>query len=249
MPSWSDALRALIWGQPFGDVYPPRPDVIPPPFDGRTAALDVLKLYLSEIVFYRAGDTNGPPIAFKIDPANIEIEPADGVKDAARPCLTFIPGPGSSEALGLGAYTEESSRDVYGAGTVVQWQAEYIETFQIEVVAPQRAHRRAIVAGIQRWLSPTENMYGLRLRMPTYYDQLVCFVVQRRTLSTDYVEENKKRRRALIEVEMRLTEVALVNYSSTQPTTRVDVKPAGFAFDPPTAEGLADDGTVIDVEG
>lgn len=246
MPSLSQRLRDLIWGQPFGDVSPPRPDPIPPAFDAATAAKKVLKLYLSELTFYRAGDAGGgDPIAFRVPDAQIKIEPIDSVDDAQMPAITFVPGPGKSEALGLGAYIEETSKDVFAPGTVVQWQSEYSETFTIEIACATRAQRRAIVAGIVRAMSPTEFMYGIRFRMPDYFNQLVVFVVNQRTISRDFGSSMKRRHMAEIEVEMRLTEVSLQNYVAVQPRVDVDVKSPGSSFDPATELDLRDDGTVV----
>lgn len=249
MPAFSDKLKALLWGQPFGDVQPPRPDPVPPAFDGRTAALKVLQLYLSELTFYRAGEVGGPLVAFQVPRAQIKIEPADDADDGQMPALAFVPGDGASEALGLGAYVEETSKDVYGPGTVVQWQSEYAETFTIEVTARSRAERRALVAGIVRAMSPTEFMYGVRFIMPDYFNQLVVFTIQRRTLSRDFATTVKRRYLAEVQVEMRLTEVALQNYVDVQPTLAVDTKAAGGSFDPATPDVLADDGSIVVAAG
>lgn len=242
MPTFSEKLRALIWREPFGEVVPPRDDPQQPPHDGRTAALKVLRLYFTELAFFRAGDAGGPPIRFQIPRANIKIEPAESVDDAQMPAVTFVPGDGGSSSLGCGAYVEETSRDVYGPGTVVQWMSEYKEKFVIEIVAPTISMRRGIVAGIVKALSPTEFMYGIRFKMPEYFEQLVCFTIDRRTLSKDYGSNVKRRFIAEITVEMTLTEVAVVNYVETSMSAQIDVKAAGSDFDPATAEVLADTG-------
>jgi len=242
MPTFSETLRSLIWGLPFGEVVPPRDDPPAPPHDGRTAALKVLRLYLTELTFFRAGDASGPPIRFQIPKANIKIEPAESVDDAQMPAVTFVPGDGASSSLGCGAYVEETSRDVFAPGTVVHWMSEYKEKFVIEVVTPTIAMRRGIVAGIVKAMSPTEFMYGIRFKMPAYFDQLVCFTIERRTLSKDYGSNTKRRFIAEITVEMTLTEVALVNYVETQMSTTVDVKAAGSPFDPATLVALGDAG-------
>lgn len=242
--SLSQRVLDLIVGQPFGEVSPPRVDPIQPAHDARTAALKVLKLYLSELTFYRAGDIGGAPIPFQVPPDHIKTEPVDSVDDAQMPAITFVPGDGTSEALGLGAYLEETSKDVYAPGTAVQWQSEYAETFTIEIVCATRAQRRAVVAGVVRAMSPTEFMYGIRFRMPDYFDQLVVFVINRRSLSRDYGSSMKRRHIAEIQVEMKLTEVSLQNVVEVQPRVDVDVKSPGSAFDPATDAELLDDGTI-----
>jgi hypothetical protein len=246
MPTFSQRLRSLIWREPFGEVVPPRPDPPPQPHDGRTAALKVLKLYLSELTFYRAGDVGGPPVPFQVPSANIKIEPSEDADDAQLPAVTFVPAEGTSDALGLGNFIEEESRDVYWPGTVVQWMSEYRETFTIEVVAPTIAMRRGLVAGIVAALTPTECMFGIRFKMPSYYNQLVAFQVQKRSLSRDYGSNTKRRFIAEIQVMMVLTEVALVNYVETNMGALVDVKAPGDAFNPATAAELADDGAVTE---
>lgn len=222
----SPAIRKLLWGTPWGEVFPKKPNPPPLATDGRSVALGTLKRYLSEITFRRSGgrDDRGtalPPVDFKVASKDIQIGWPDDEKKLEFPSLVFLHGSGDYEPIGLTAYIEEKTLDVYGPGTVVQWMSEYTETFQIEIWANKRAELRALIAGIETSLSPTELMYGLRFVMPDYYGQLVRFTPMKRQ-EFDEADSGKGRRRARIDVEMAFNLVALVNYKAAQWTLRVD---------------------------
>lgn len=228
MSKISDKLRAILWGTPFGEVFPAKENPPPLPEDGRTIALRILRDYVSELVFYRlAGiDENGkrrPPIPFQIEPADIYIEWPDNEENMRFPSLVFLStGPANYNVIGLTSYVEEGSKDVYGPGTVLQWMSEYTEKVSLEIWASKKSERRAILAGLETALTPTEQMYGLRFRMPNYYNELVCFTVESRELIDDG-DAVKNRRHARVTIEMRFNVVALVNYVTVNPFMKVDV--------------------------
>jgi len=223
----SPELRKLIFGAPWGEVYPGRANPPPLSFDGRTVALRTLRRYLSEILFQRPGgrDARGaalPPVGFKIAQKEIQIGWPDYEKELVFPSMTFLHGSGDYDMIGLTAYVEEETRDRYGKGTVVLWMSEYVETFQIEIWANKRAELRSILAGVETSLSPTEYMYGLRFSMPDYFGQLVRFTPGKRQ-EFDEADSARNRRRARLEVEMAFHVVALVNYELVRPELRVVV--------------------------
>jgi hypothetical protein len=183
-----------------------------------------LRDYISELIFFRAGDIGNPPIPFQIPKKNIHIEWPDNVEDLVFPSLAFLPSKGMYDAIGLTSYIEEETRDVFAPGTVLQWQSEYTETFQIEAWASKKAERRALIACLESDLVPTEQMYGVRFTMPDYYNEQVCFTLMSRT-NIDDADSAKNRRRARLDVEMRYTVVRLVNYSEFQPQTYVELRP------------------------
>ena len=220
-------LRKLLFGDPWGGVYPPRNNPPPLEADGRTVALKILRRYLAALDFMRPGDRKpdgkrGPPVPFKLDPRNIHIGWPDYEHTLQFPAVVFLHNPGEYTWLGLNNYIQEETRDVYGKDSVVMWMSEYKENVILEIWANKRAELRALLNGIETSLSPTETMYGLRFRMPDYYDQLVCFTPGTRQ---EYDEEDsaRNRRRARIEIEMRYTVVALVNVEPIQVTTQVNV--------------------------
>jgi hypothetical protein len=229
MPQISDRIRSLLFGLPFGTVFPPSADPPSPVVDGRTAALRILKEYISELTFLRDGG-QGPGVSFKVKDTAIFIDSyPDAVTEGQLPSIAFVPGRAEYVALGLGNFIEEASQDVYGAGTVVQWQAEYTENMTLEIWAGSRAERRAILVGLESALSPTETMYGIRFSMPDYFNQLVCFSLGART-NIDDAEASKNRRKARMEIEMRFNVIALVNYSAMIPRAVVETQDPGFPF-------------------
>lgn len=218
---WTGRLRKLLFGSPFGEVFPRKPNPPPKSVDGRTVALRILREYLSALVFYRPGtvdprtDVQGDAIPFQIAEDHIHIEmPDNEVALSKYPAIALLSnGEAEYDMIGLTAYVEESTRDRYGFGTVVQWQQEFIEEIAVEIWASSKPERRSILAGLENALVPTEQMYGVRFRMPEYFDQLVCFTPLSRTL-VENEDGARNRRTARIIVQMRFNQVALVNYAA-----------------------------------
>jgi len=224
-PPLSAKIRALLQGTPWGVVFPSRPNPPPLAYDGRSVAMRTLRSYLTEIQFSRPGgrDARGnvlPAIPFSIPERNIQIGWPDYEKEMEFPSLVFLHGQATYEPIGLTGYLDEDTKDKYGKGTVVAWMSEHTENFNIEIWANKRAELRAILAGIESSLSPTEQMYGLRFKMPDYYGQLVRFTVNNRQ-EFDEQDAAMNRRRARIEVEMAFHVVSLVNYTTVSPEVRV----------------------------
>ncbi len=225
---FSEAIRKVLWGTPFGEVYPAREPPPQPVVDGRTVALRIFREYLTEIIYRRPdkpkldGSAN-PPIEFRITPENIHIEWPDREVNLSFPAIALLAGstPANYDQIGLTGYVEEDTRDKFGKGTVVQWMSEYQENVVLEVWANTKPERRAILAGLEWALSPTEQMYGIRFTMPDYFNELVCFTFKDRAIVDDE-DAVRGRRRARITIEMRFTVVALVNYSEGRLQMKVD---------------------------
>jgi hypothetical protein len=215
-------LRDLLFGNPFGEVYPPKPNPEPLAVDGRTVALRLLREYIAAQNFWRSMGPNVPPKRFNIPVEHIHIEWPDNEEDMVTPSIAFVQKTeGVYAPIGLTCYVEERTQDMFGPGTVVQWQSEYTEPFQIEVHASKKPERRGILAALETCLTPTEQMYGLRFRMPDYFDQLVCFSLQSKRINDDQ-NSAKDQRVAVLNVEMRHHVVALVNYRPLGATVTVN---------------------------
>jgi hypothetical protein len=219
-------VRDVLWGNPFGEVYPRRPTPIPPVYDGRTAALRILRKYISELTFYRPGgkDVIGnqkDPIAFSIAERDIHVERPDDEEEMRLPALALLAKTnGDYEAIGMTSVVEEDSFEKYAPGTVLIWMSEYSENFDIEIWAETKQQRRAITLGLEQALSPIEQMAGIRFLMPDYYEQLVCFELQTREVIEDDTDL-LVRRKAKMEVQMRFNVVALVPVNLLEPAVDV----------------------------
>jgi hypothetical protein len=210
----------LLTGDPFGRVSPPKPEAPLPAISGRTVALRILQQYIAELRFSRPAP-GGRVHVFHIPDEDIHIE-QPGQHDLKFPSIVFRPGEGRYDLIGLGAYLDESTTDVYAPGTCVQEQSEYIETITIECWAETGPQRDAIVAGLEKALAPIEQYYGLRFHMPDYFERTVCFSLLSGSRPDD-AEASKNRRWALLNVEMRFNVVALVNVVSIEPIYTLDV--------------------------
>lgn len=233
-----DNVLDLLFGDPFGRVYPPKENPRVLSVDGRTVALRILKRYLRELTFYLPGgrDPNTgkacADVPFRFREDDIHVEWPDNEEDLRFPSIVFLStGAAKYDAIGLTTYVEEKTRDVYAPGTVLQWMSEFTENFVIEIWATKRAERRSVLAGIEAAVTPTEQMYGLRFRMPDYFNELVCFTAMGREIF-DEPDAVRGRRRARINMEMRFNQVRLVNYAElaviTQVQTDIDMDEQGL---------------------
>ncbi len=220
-------LRELLVGTPWGEVWPARAAPPPPAFDARTAALRVLRRFLVEIVFLRPDGRHPdgkpkPPIEFRIPDKSIHIGWPDYEVEMRGPTVVFLHQQGNYRPVGLTPYLFESSRDKYGPGTVLYWSSDYEENVALEIWAEQRAELRGILAGIENALNPTELMYGVRFRIPDYFDQIVTFTPGMRQ-EFDEEDSARHRRRARLELEMSVGVVSLVRYTPLEVDACVEV--------------------------
>jgi hypothetical protein len=212
-------------------VYPPQQNPDPGAVDGRTSALRILKAYLCELTFRRAGEVSkvtgkrGEPVEFRLDPRDVHIEWPDHEDDLHFPAVVMLAtGEAQYASIGLTPKAEEETRDVYAPGTVLYWMSENTETFVLEVWANTKAERRALKAGLEVALVPVEQMYGLRFRVPEYFNEMVCFTL----LSSRIVDDEmavQGRRKLQLSIEMRFNQVALVNYVEMRPVVCTEIGP------------------------
>jgi len=210
----------LLTGTPFGAVQPPRPALPLPAVDGRTIALRILRDYISELTFTRPG-SGAARIQYRIPVEHIHIE-QPGSEDLRFPSIVVRPGEGNYDAIGLVAYVDEATADLYGKGTVVQEQSEYREVITLELWAEEPPQRASMVAGLEQALVPTEQLYGLRFRMPDYYDRTVCFSLWSGSRPDDPMAA-QRRRWAMLQIEMRFNVCALVYCETMMPVFSVTV--------------------------
>lgn len=223
----SKRIKELLWGQPFGDVWPRREPPPPPVYDGRTAGLRILREYFSELTFFRPGgkDELGDPkdpIPFKIPIRDIHIEWPDNEADLHAPSLAFLSiGPADYEAIGMTSYVDENWQKEH-PGELLTWMSEYKETFSIDIWCETKQQRRSVILGLEQSLSPLEYMAGIRFVMPDYYGQLVCFSLQNREIIDDDMA-SVLRRKARLMVEMRFNVCAAYPVNPLEPVVDLQV--------------------------
>lgn len=221
IPTGSD----LIIGVPFGFVYPPPKDPIKlPHMDARTAALRVLRDYIAELVFYRTGDTStAEPNPFGVPKEQFLIEASDADHDLVFPSIVVPGGEEQFDVPGLNSYVDESTYNVFAPRTVLQVQYEHLEMLTLELWTTSRAERRSLLAGLIASLMPTEAMWGIRFRVPDYYDQVVTFSPDSASRLDEEFHVEAGRRIGKLRVEMRIPVVALVYAETLEPFVIVDV--------------------------
>lgn len=213
-------IDELLVGLPFGNVYPPGQPLAVLPKDGRTACLEVLAHHLASLRYAYPPNVernrSDKPLPFTISAEDIEIEQPPPVEKLTFPSFGIVSiGEETNESLGLGTFIDETTVDTYMKGTALQRQSEHVETLGIEVWTESRPERRSIIQTIETGLTPTEQMAGIRFRVPAYYWQVARFT-QLATVRDDSLAA-QNRWRAIIKVELNFTVVALVRVATFEP--------------------------------
>lgn len=231
LEQFSAFVRSVFQGEPFGNVYPATPPPVPTHIDGRTAALRLLRRYITELTFYRTGEMTseatattgriyGAPVSFQFRPEDVLTEPPDGDHELSLPGIAVEGGNADYESIGIGGtYYPPETKDLYAPNTIVAWLLDYTERIKLEVYAASKAERRAIIIGLEQAFQPTEQAY-LRFRMDDYYGQLCSFIIQGRT--TDDSEQNLGRWKVSFDLDLNYTVCTLVNYKTLQPVVEVE---------------------------
>jgi len=169
--------------------------------------------YIAQLTFFRGGGVGQPPIPFQINRRAMYTEWPDAEVELELPCIALIPGRGAYEPTALTPWVDERTRDVFGNGTVVQaLGTDYSELFQLEIWAATRGERRALVRGLDMAMSPSEDSFGLKLKVPNLYDEIVYFTPMSSTIVDDQ-DSARNRRKARIEVQLRVPLARLITYT------------------------------------
>lgn len=227
---FSKELQDAIPFSLFGEVFPNKQNPPPTPVDHRTAALRMLKLYLSELVFImptaRKPDGSYETAEFRVPKDNIHISTPDAEQEVQFPSIVMLGSKGTYETLGLNNYWDESTYNKYSPGTLLQWQDEYVETITLEIWANKRTQLWSLLSGIETGLTPTETRYGIYLKCKDYFDQVARFSPNDREIVENPGDAVLNRRIARITVEVSIIRVALVNAKLMEPTVEVSVDDA-----------------------
>lgn len=235
LPNLSQGLRRLLgrWHL-FGETNPPSTPTGASlqVQDGRTAALRLLREYVTDLIFYLPMSPINPhtPVrvqskAFRILPENFHLEWPDWVNESKYPSAVILGGPNPEYlARGFTPYMDESTHNVHATDTALQVQDEYSEMIQLDVWASKEPELRSMNAGIETAFSPIEGQTGLRMRMPAYFDETVIFTLRRKQVFGDSDASRGARHTSFI-LEMRFNIVVLVAVEIFRPqvVTNVDV--------------------------
>lgn len=215
----------LLLGWLFGSVYPKREVPVNHKFgSARKAALDVLRLYIAELTFYREGDKeDDEPIPFTVPLTNVFVEQPDNDVDMALPSIVFVQeGTEEYQSQGFVPVLDLSSRDRYGVGTALEVEHEHVESIGIEVWTSKKPERNAIVAGLQAAFVPSDEFYGVRFRLSDYFDRVAIFTPESSQRLDDQVVRG--RRVARMRVELRVESVRLVPVERLIPVVSLHVE-------------------------
>lgn len=225
----AEAARRLLMGG-WSDPSPPSPV----PSKGvdkepRDWALERLALYLSRVRYYRTGATGQPAIEFRIPRSNIRTEQPDAEKDLRFPSIAFQPGPGISLEIGLGAGQDDPSTfEVYGPQTVVVHSADYTERVVLEVWGSSIPERRAIMSGVRNALTSGERGYGIRMRLPKYFNAIAQYTLVE-SQRIDDADAVRNRRRGQLVIELLVPELQLVGINRLRPTVDVTTNDGNYS--------------------
>jgi hypothetical protein len=230
-------VQDLLVGTPVGDVYPRDPSIDGVPVDGRTAALQSLGVYLTSLVYCRPGRLGGPPVYFAIPPENFHVDRPPSEVDLIFPALVALSGPVTARSRGLIPTVDESTRDVYGAGTALIVQEEREETVPLEVWSSTLPELRAILAKLEQAFHPTEERNGFLLRTPAYYWRTARFILE----APEHPDEPmavQNRFKGVVRVFVAYDVVHLVHVRGFRPAGQVDAESPAYA-DPRVAAAMS----------
>ena len=191
-----------------GTVATYAPNTVTPP-SARSVALKQLFDYIAELTFYRA-DRNGRSIAFQIHRHAMYEEWPDNEVELELPCLAIVPGKGEYIATGFGPWEDLSTFNTYGEGTVVQaLGTDFSELMMLEVWGASKGERRAVLTGMEAAFSPIEDQFGLKLKLPNYYDEIAYFTPNSSSIVDD-ANSARNRRVGRMEVLFRIPLLRLI---------------------------------------
>jgi len=203
-----------------------RPELPLPTRDGRDYAIQALIEYLGTITFSMTGSANSS-IQFKIPMENIFAEWPDVEELADKgeddfPRIGFDIVESNDEYPGFVPNQVEGSDDVYGPGTTVYITSEHVETLDMHVLCRSIAERRAILAGLQMALNPSQDFVGLRFRLPNYYGAPCRFTLEGGGRKED-PDAVRNRRSIMFRILMRVPNHFLVRAERFVPLANVSL--------------------------
>jgi hypothetical protein len=214
---FSDALRNLVSGLLHGKVWPDRDErVVLPALTARAHALRRLQELLTHLVFRRPDAMPGKTRGFALKANRIQVEYPTSEKQILLPSIAFVPARGQHDyPLGPPEVVEET-KDVYGKGTALLHQGDWVELFGVEIIASQPPIREGIKAGLIALFRAHERSSAVRLSLPAYYDRVASFALDE-SENFDDAEVILGRRRAELYVELQVPEVLLVEATTLKP--------------------------------
>jgi hypothetical protein len=228
------ALRALLVGPIFGDLFPQQPDPPPRPrpVDARTGALRALKIYLEGIVFYCVNKDGEPAIPFQILEENILIKPPEGEHVQKYPSIVVVGGEANYEAASFTPVVFEETWGQYAPGTALVRQSTYAENLVLDLWASTEPELRALIEGLETAFSPIDGRSGLLLYCADYYGLTGRFLLTGRTNTND-TDAARNRRRSQLKVTLDIDVVRLTRFAQLSPEATLSV-----GYDPQTGEVL-----------
>ncbi len=218
--SFSDALRNLVSGLLFGKVWPEQLGQKLPAKTARAHALLRLQELLTHLVFQRPDSVEGRTRGFYLKARRIQVEYPTSEKQILLPSIAFVPARGQHDyPLGPPDLIEES-KDVYGRGTALLHQGDWVELLGVEIIASQPPIREGIKAGLVALFRAQEQSSAIRLSLPAYYDRVASFALDE-SENFDDAEVILGRRRAELYVELQVPEVLLVDATTLKPMVEV----------------------------
>ena len=203
-------------------MIPPRPLPALPDADARDYALRRFRDFLASLIYQRRGE-NGLTIPFRLPKTSIHVYQPDDVRTVALPGFGFVPARGVHDAISLGPPTViDSSKDVYGQGTVLVRKSDYTETFALEAWGSKHAERRALIAGVTPRCAPSDSSYALQLKLPQYFNQVASYSLD----ESQYVDDDntvRNRRRGHLFIKLQVCEVGLINYTNLNAQLSIEV--------------------------
>lgn len=155
--------------------------------DATNAAAEVLALYLSRLEWQTGGGT-GPDDRWRLN----QVFPGwpDPDQPLPYPCASIDAEAAERDAHDLVPTMLEETCGQYGEGTVLWKTSEVVVEQQVDFWLTSEAERKAVMASLPAYFSPSEGRAGVLLSgHPDYYDRAVNVLL----LSHDEIDTSESR--------------------------------------------------------
>lgn len=226
--------KPALQGRPRGGEILPALDV-----DARNVALETWRTFVSLLQFSKTGPSGQAAMVYRVPYTSIFIEQPDNVVTMPLPAISIVAGEGEHESYGLGAgQLLDETANKYGEGLVLYNIGDWVEELNVEVWASSIPERRSLVVGMTEAFTMIEESGTLRLKLPTYFDQVASFVL----IGTRYIDDTdsaRNRRRAMMRVQLTVPQVRLARFQRLVPMFEVEVEDAQLTGEAEAAAALA----------
>lgn len=190
--------------------------------DVRTALTRGLAEYLLQLSFEAIG---GRRVAFR----KVVDTWADAEERVMYPyAVVQAPGEGNYDAVSFTPHVDADQFLPLPDGRFLVRLSEFTANLTVEVWANDIEERMALMAMLERDLSPVDWMYGVRLRLPHYFNVHASYEPGPSSYTDSDEEAIKRYRKATVRVSAACAVIRLSTFPAAKPWLKVNVAESNF---------------------